>query len=241
MKLAVVSDIHGNLEAFKQVLSDIEQAGVETIISLGDNIGYGPDSEQVMAIIRDLRIPSTMGNHELALLDPSYLNWFNPMARESLNKINRTLSDTTRQDIFTLPKTLTEQDCRFVHGFPPDLITTYLFEVSNPKIEQAFEQFKEQLCFVGHTHKLELIGFDGHQLKRSRLAQGTIELDPQQRYIVNAGSVGQPRDATNHAKYITWDEATNCLEVRFVSYDHVSVAVKIITAGLPSAHADKLY
>jgi len=241
MKLAVVSDIHGNLEAFKKVLTDIEQAGIETIISLGDNIGYGPDSEQVMALIRRLKIPSIMGNHELALLDPSYLRWFNPMARESLNKISRTLSDATRHDIFALPKTLTERNCRFVHGFPPDLVTTYLFEVSQPKIEKTFDQLKERLCFVGHTHKLELIGFDGDQLTRSRLAQGTIELDPQQRYIINAGSVGQPRDATNHAKYIIWDEATNCLEVRFVSYDHISVAIKIITAGLPSVHADKLY
>ncbi len=241
MKLAVVSDIHGNLEAFKQVLADIEQAGVETIISLGDNIGYGPESEKVMALIRSRKIPSIMGNHELALLDPSYLRWFNPLARESLNITSRTLSDATRHDIFALPKTLTEHNCRFVHGFPPDFITTYLFEVSKPEIEHALAQLKERLCFVGHTHKLELIGFDGDQLTRTRLKQGTIELDPQQRYIINSGSVGQPRDATNHAKYVIWDTATNRLEVRFVPYDHVSVAIKIITAGLPSVHADRLY
>jgi len=241
MKLAVVSDIHGNLEAFKQVLTDIEQAGIDNIISLGDNIGYGPDSQQVMTLIRSLKIPSIMGNHELALLEPSYLSFFNPLARESLNNISRTLSDASRHDIFTLPKTLTEHDCRFVHGFPPDLITTYLFEVSQPEIQQAFDQIKERLCFVGHTHKLELIGYNGNQVTRTRLTQGIVALDPQHRYIINAGSVGQPRDDTNHAKYVIWDEATDRLEVRFVSYDHVSVAVKIITAGLPTAHADRLY
>ncbi len=114
-------------------------------------------------------------------------------------------------------------------------------KVSEPKIEQALDTLKERLCFVGHTHKLELIGFDGDQLMRSRLTQGTIALDPQQRYIINSGSVGQPRDATNHAKYIIYDAATDCLDVRFVPYDHVSVAIKIIAAGLPSAHADRLY
>ena len=78
MKIAIVSDVHGNLEAFTQVLADIQHNDIDTIISLGDNIGYGPDSEQVMALIRSLEIPALMGNHELALIDPAFfLSWFN--------------------------------------------------------------------------------------------------------------------------------------------------------------------
>ena len=241
MRLAVVSDIHGNLEALKQVLADIEQNNVDTIISLGDNIGYGPDSEQVMALLRSKAIPSIMGNHELAVIDPSYLSWFNPLARESMDKISPTLSSASLKSIPGLPQYLSEHNCRFVHGFPPDLVTTYLFEMSHQKIQQAFDAFDERLCFIGHTHRLELIGFDGEQLKRALLSQDTVTLDPQQRYIVNAGSVGQPRDATNHAKYIIWDAETDRLEVRYIEYDHVSVAIKIVTAGLPKAHAERLY
>ena len=241
MRIAVLSDIHGNLEAFEQVLADIEPLEIDEIVSLGDNIGYGPDSEPVMALMRRKEIPSTLGNHELALLDPSYLSWFNPLARESLDKIGRTLSDTSRQGLSDLPKSRVVHDCRFVHGFPPDLVTTYLFEVSPVKIQKTFNAMSERLCFVGHTHRLELIEFDGDQVSRSMLMQGPIQLDSQKRYIINAGSVGQPRDTTNHAKYVIWDQSTDCLDVRFVAYDYVSVAIKIVTAGLPKAHAERLY
>ena len=241
MKIAVVSDIHGNLEAFQQVLADIEQAGIDRVISLGDNIGYGPDSEKVMALIRRRKIPSIMGNHEMALVDPSYLKWFNVLARESLQKTSRKLSDTSQQEIAEFPASLIENGCRFVHGFPPDQVTTYLFEVSDQKLEQTLGTLNERICFVGHTHKLEMIGFDGDRLSRSQLVQGTTQLDPRHRYIINAGSVGQPRDATNHAKYVIWDAARDSLEVRFIPYDYVSVAIKIITAGLPQVHADRLY
>jgi predicted phosphodiesterase len=241
MRLAVVSDIHGNLEAFKQVLADIELNRIDTIISLGDNIGYGPNSEQVMSLIRSEAIASIMGNHELALLDSSHLSWFNPLARESLEKTSRKLSDASLKGISGLPRYLVEHACRFVHGFPPESVTTYLFEVAPLKIQQTFDLIDERICFIGHTHKLELIGYDGDQLSRSLLTQGSLTLDPRQRYIVNAGSVGQPRDLTNHAKYIIWDKETDCLEVRFIEYDHVSVAIKIITAGLPKAHAERLY
>ena len=241
MRIAVISDIHGNLEAFKEVLADIELNSVDSIISLGDNVGYGPDSEQVMSRLRREAIPSIMGNHEMALLDPSYLNWFNPLARESLDKISRTLSDASLKEISGLPQYLVEHNCRFVHGFPPESVTTYLFELSNLIIEQTFDDIDERICFIGHTHKLELLGFDGNDLSRSPLTQGTTTLDPTHRYIINAGSVGQPRDSTNHAKYIIWDQETDCLEVRFIEYDHVSVAIKIVTAGLPKAHAERLY
>lgn len=241
MRIAVVSDIHGNLEAFKQVLADIDQQKVDKIVSLGDNIGYGPDPEPVMALIRRLEIPSILGNHELAFLDPSYLEWFNPSARESLVKTVRTLAEASKMHIADLPNTMTAQGCRFVHGFPPDEVTTYLFEVSDFKLQETLEMTDERLAFIGHTHKLELIGYDGEQLTRSRLTEGTVQLDSQMPYIINAGSVGQPRDLTNHAKYVIWDQASDCLDVRFVDYDHVSVAIKIITAGLPKVHAERLY
>ena len=241
MKLAIISDIHGNLEALQEVLADVEQFEIDFIISLGDNIGYGPDSEQVVALLQRRGIPSIMGNHELALLDPSYLSWFNPLARTSLVHARRSLSDTSLLFISELPATLIERGCRFVHGFPPDSITTYLFEASQLRLQNAFALIPERLCFVGHTHKLELIGFDGSTITRARLRQGPMRLDRAKRYIINAGSVGQPRDGNNQAKYVVWDEETDCLEVRYVAYDYVSVAIKIVTAGLPKAHAERLY
>lgn len=241
MKLAVVSDIHGNLEALEAVLSDSAQAGAGSTVSLGDNIGYGPDAERVVTCLRRRAIPSVMGNHELAIADPKFLEWFNSAARESLQKTVPTLSAASLEFITGLPAARVDGPCRFVHGFPPDQITPYLFHRSKEQLFKAFEQMNERICFVGHTHHLELVTFDGHSVQRERLSEGTLRLQKDRQYIINAGSVGQPRDGNNTAKYLLWDADQNTLTVRFVPYDHIAVAVKIVTCGLPAVHARRLY
>ncbi|MBI9083055.1 MAG: metallophosphoesterase [Desulfobacterales bacterium] len=241
MRIAVISDIHGNLDAFKCVLADMTPATVDTVYSLGDNVGYGPQPEEVLALIRHHGIPSVMGNHELALSDPVILRWFNPTARTSLERTRDMLSEVSLATIFDLPTALTAQQCRFVHGFPPDSPTTYLFQVGDSALEQAFSNITERLCFVGHTHELLMISFDGKHLRRHDLAQGVITLDPACRYLINIGSVGQPRDGNNNAKYVIWDTITDCLDIRFVPYDIASVVKKIEVAGLPEAHAKRLW
>ncbi|UCG80249.1 MAG: metallophosphoesterase, partial [Desulfobacterales bacterium] len=102
MRLAIISDIHGNLEAFKEVLADIDQSKVDEIASLGDNIGYGPEPEEVVQLIRKHNIPSVMGNHELAVSDTRYLDWMNPSARQSLVMTRHLLSPDTLDYIDTL-------------------------------------------------------------------------------------------------------------------------------------------
>lgn len=241
MKLAVLSDIHGNLEAFKQVLKDIDQSPVDAVICLGDNIGYGPDPEPVVQLIRERNIASVMGNHELAVADRDYLNWFNPLARKSLEKTIDMLSPPSINFLAGLPTSQVLYDCRFVHGFPPDSATTYLFQVSDRRLGPVFEQMKEKICFAGHTHELELIEYDGQNVTRSALAKGMTCLDKHRKYILNIGSVGQPRDGDNRAKYVIWNALAYCVEVRFIRYDAASVADKIIAAGLPKAHASRLY
>ena len=86
MRIAIVSDIHGNLDAIKSVLSDIDQSRVDAIFSLGDNIGYGPEPQQVVELLQKRNIPSVIGNHELALADERILEFFNPLARQSIQK-----------------------------------------------------------------------------------------------------------------------------------------------------------
>ena len=86
MKTAVISDIHGNYDAFRKVIEDIDEVGVDRVLSLGDNIGYGPEPDRVVQDIISRGIPSVLGNHELAINDEEYLNWFNPVARKSLIK-----------------------------------------------------------------------------------------------------------------------------------------------------------
>jgi predicted phosphodiesterase len=241
MRVAIISDIHGNMDAFKQVLIDINNNHIHEVICLGDNIGYGPEPEKVIQVFLKKGIPTVMGNHEMACIDPSMLKRFNPAACESLKKTIQMLSKESLKFIAGLKKALIFNGCRFVHGFPPDSATIYLFQVSSQHIFRTMSQMNERICFIGHTHELGIIEFDGEKCLPGALGKGIIGLKSQNRYLINVGSVGQPRDGDNRAKYVIWDTEKDLLEVRFVPYDIEKVVQKILAAGLPEAHANRLW
>lgn len=241
MRIAIVSDIHGNLDAFEQVLADIDRSDIDEIISLGDNIGYGPEPDEVVEQIRIRRIDSVIGNHELAIKHPKYMSWFNPVARESLEKTTKMLSDLTLGYIAAQKPYCVKQRCRFVHGFPPDSALTYLFQIPDYRIQKEMEKLNEQICFVGHTHMLEVISYDGYTWDRNSLGKGVMALDKKIKYIFNIGSVGQPRDGDNRAKYAIWDSSQSTLDIRYIAYDIGSVVEKIKKVGLLEAHARRLW
>jgi predicted phosphodiesterase len=241
MRFAIISDIHGNLEAFEQVLSDIDSTGITEVFNLGDNIGYGPDPDGVIQAVRRRNIPSVLGNHELAVNNPKYLRWFNPVARESLLKTIRLLSDQSIYYVSKQQAFLMAHGCRFVHGFPPKSALLYLFQISDSRKKKALEHMKENICFVGHTHLLELISYDGHHLQYESLKEGVFQLSHKDKYIINIGSVGQPRDGDNRAKYAIWDASRCTIEIKYISYDIGVVVEKIRAAGLPDEHGARLW
>jgi len=241
MKVAIVSDIHGNYDAFQEVLADIAKSEVDRIISLGDNIGYGPEPDRVVQKIMAQEIPSVLGNHELAIKDEEYLNWFNPVARQSLIKTRGMLSKSSVKFVTKLEPFLTLDNGRCVHGFPPDSPLIYMFQASERRKKDIFDEIPERISFIGHTHTLELIGYDGKSLESSDLVRGVTNLQADKKYIVNIGSVGQPRDTTNDAKYVIWDSSADTIDVRFISYDIAAVVQKIKNAGLPESHANRLW
>ena len=113
MRVAIISDIHGNFDAFQQVLEDIDTSRVDSIISLGDNIGYGPEPDRVIQELLSRGIPSIIGNHELAVNDPESLNWFNPVARRSLIKTRDVLSERSIGFIAELEPYRVQHQCRY--------------------------------------------------------------------------------------------------------------------------------
>lgn len=238
--IAIISDIHGNMEALQAVLEDIDDFGVEEIHCLGDNIGYGPEPEAVVDALCRRGIVSVLGNHELAATDPAYLKWFNPVARQSLEQSLPRLGAGQIGYIESLQPYRVVSGARLVHGFPPDSPVTYLFQMVGRKLHRAMASLEETICFVGHTHELELIDFNGQGVTRERLDEGRKTLAAGHRYIVNAGSVGQPRDGNKQAKYVLWTPDQCALEIRFVSYDARATADKILRAGLPASHAHRL-
>ena len=182
-----------------------------------------------------------MGNHELSILDPKYLAWFNPLARVSIQKTIPLLSENSLAFIANLKAFASQNQARFVHGFPPDSVITYLFQIEEPAFCDVFKSLAETLCFVGHTHKLEFVSYKEGAVIRAPLIKGVMQLRKEKKYIINVGSVGQPRDGNNNAKYAIWDDRENLIQIKFIPYHIAKVTNKIIEAGLPDAHAERLW
>jgi len=241
MRLAIISDIHGNLEAFAEVLTDIDRSNIDQVLCLGDNVGYGPDPEAVIQLIQKRDIPCIMGNHELGILDPMHLDWFNPVARKSLLITGNLISRSTLNYMRTLSSSMVREGCLCVHGAPPDSATTYLFELTQSMLHQLYFEMQQHICFVGHTHNLEIVQIGEQDVTSAALFEGITSLRSDKKYIINVGSVGQPRDGNNKAKYVIWDAACQEIDVRYVPYDIAVTAEKIVQRGLPVANARRLW
>ena len=237
MRIAVISDIHGNLEAFTTALKDIELQAVEKIISLGDNIGYGADSEAVIQQMIENRIPSILGNHELACVNKKVYKWYSGDVKRSLDYTLSNLSPSSINYLNGLTVNLSCCQAFFVHGFWPDSVRHYLHQIPDLELLHAFKQMKESICFIGHTHRLSLVFPEDGNIKVRPLNPGMINLEKDKKYMINAGSVGQPRDNDPRARYVIWDTEKYCLGIRYVVYDNKTAARKIVAAGLPLKYA----
>jgi diadenosine tetraphosphatase ApaH/serine/threonine PP2A family protein phosphatase len=210
------------------------------VICLGDMIGYGPDPEDVVQGVRNLQCSAVLGNHEASLIAEKARNWMNFQARENSIKTEQMLSEESLAYCRGLPRFLHSGDAWFVHGYPPDSVFTYLYNKPDRRIEELFAASEASLFFVGHTHDLQLASQEHGKVVRSPLAEGRIRLDKDRKYIINAGSVGQPRDGDNRAKYLIWDTETWDLEVLFTPYDYEQTIRKIHERSFPDIYAERL-
>ncbi|WP_461208898.1 metallophosphoesterase family protein [Desulfocurvus sp. DL9XJH121] len=241
MRFAVLSDVHANLEALTAVLQDLDRQDVERIFFLGDAVGYGPDPEPCVALLRERGAACVLGNHEHALIRPAARAWFNPSARQAVDVAVGQASEDSLAWMRTLPSSLAFGRYRFVHGFPRDNAFLYLYATDEERLKRGFTDMGEDLCFVGHSHMLERVVCDAVGVRRLPLMLGVTALDPSLRHIVNVGSVGQPRDDVDYrAKYAVFDEAAWTLEMRAVDYDWRAVARRIRELGIPSTYANRL-
>lgn len=240
MRLAILADIHGNLEAFEAVQRDLERRRADRVICLGDNIGYGPDPEEVVRRLRHLGHHGVLGNHELALFDPRARRWLNFLAEENNLRIAALLSPESHAYCRTLPKSLSVAEAYLVHGFPPGSVFRYCNRQGDGRVAAMFAAMPANLFFVGHTHQLQLVWREGGEIRRRPLGEERLTLVPGEKYLVSAGSVGQPRDLDRRAKYLLWDREQGSLEVRAVAYDVHRTQAKIRALGFPEIYAARL-
>jgi len=235
-----MSDIHANLDAFSQSLNDARCQKIDVIVNLGDAIGYGPQPEEVLSLLENQDIPNILGNHELAVLDKNLRSYFSPQALRSLEQTLKYLTYGSLYYIETLPRYLELEGALMVHGCPPDSSTDYLNQMSFSEIKETFMSNGFDIAFVGHTHRMMLIGYDGKDLQFDPMQQKTIQLRSKYRYIVNVGAVGQPRDGDPRAKYVIWDSDRRTLQIRRVDYDLDQVIALIGERGFLQSDAKRL-
>lgn len=251
MATAIISDIHSNIEALTAVLKDIEGRGVKETICLGDLIGYGPNPEEVVERAMAWKIV-LMGNHDEAVI--KFACGFNPVARAAVTWTREQLepgffSGSAKKDRWKFLNNLAmshkEDGILYVHGSPRDPTMEYIFKSDTldltgevpDKIREIFGMF-DHLCFVGHTHEPGIITEESVFLT-PREFQNTYKFEDTRKYIVNVGSVGQPRDGDTRSSYAILDG--NTIEYRRVEYDISAVKEKILrNAQLDKRSAERL-
>lgn len=237
MRIAVISDIHSNLLALEAVIHEIEQLWVDKIICLGDIVGYGPAPNECVNLIRQKAEICLMGNHDWAVLGRENLAYFNTFAREAVLWSQKHISSATEVYLRQLEFEHKEENCTFVHSAPFEPHAwTYVLNKNDAQFQ--FDFLQTQICFVGHTHVAGIFS------KRSEIVNFNIEesinLEDDAKYIINVGSVGQPRDFDPRASFGIIDTEDKFFEFRRVIYDIESTQFTMEKVGLPQYLIDRL-
>ena len=234
MRYGIIADVHGNLEALEVVLQALE--GVDRYLYLGDVVGYGPNPNECCAAVRGLNNCITIcGNHDMAAVGKYDVSWFNPYARAAILWTSGQLSSENRRFLEDLPERYDESSFIMVHGSLVDPVSEYI--TSPWEARQSFALLKHPICFIGHTHVAEYYVQEPdvltpHQVLLTR--GGSIKIRQNQKYIINCGGVGQPRDGNPKASFGIYDAETNEIEIKRVEYPIQKTQDKMIKAGLPA-------
>jgi predicted phosphodiesterase len=239
MPYLILSDIHANLEAHQAVLADA-YGKYDRIVCLGDLVGYGADPNAIVDWARESVAVIIRGNHDRvnAGTDPDALESFNPAAHSSTIWTRKALLPESRGYLHRLPRgPLPYEGVDLVHGSPVDE-DEYVVTASDAA--PLLVHLEAPLTFFGHTHRQ-----GGFRLARRSVAflstARRVEIEPKYFYLVNPGSVGQPRDGDPRAAYALYSPEERAVEFRRVAYDVERAAAKIRAAGLPDFLAARLH
>jgi diadenosine tetraphosphatase ApaH/serine/threonine PP2A family protein phosphatase len=237
MRYAILADIHGNLEAFRSVLQDIDDRGdVDEFWCLGDIVGYGPEPSACLALLREYPHVCVAGNHDWAAVGRIDTADFNPDAAAACKWTAGQLSAEDKEYLQNLPLTATRGEFTLAHGSPRDPLYEYIFSALSAA--GNFQSFGTEHCLVGHTHVPAVFSDSEGGCRKASLPL-VLQLGGG-RLIVNPGGVGQPRDGDPRASYAIYDEAERVIYSYRISYDIASVQKKMIEVGLPEFLSTRL-
>ncbi|NND70795.1 MAG: metallophosphoesterase family protein [Rhodothermales bacterium] len=229
MRLAVISDIHSNLEALNTAFREIDSRGVDAIYCLGDIVGYGAEASPCIDIVRERCTGVVAGNHDQAVAIDRGVSFLPKDAQKAVFQNREQLSEDQLHYLAGLPLLIEENDCCFVHASPQHPASWLRIESMVVAMDQ-FKYFESPVCFIGHTHIPAVMS---DQLGVLRVRKG-------HRFLINVGSVGQPRDQNPRLSLAFYETEAMNLDMVRLPYDTEKTIQSITNAGLPRRLGQRL-
>jgi len=230
LRIAVLSDIHGNLEAFSVAIDYIRKHNIERVVCLGDIVGYGANPQECLDLVRSLTNSIVLGNHDEAVFAREKRSAFTPLARLSAEWTESQLNSASVTFLQSLPLKISSNEVVYLHSSPKNPGQwEYIFSSFEARLFHSF--FSERLCFIGHTHLPGVYSMNPSVKK----------YDGEHRFIINVGSIGQPRDGDNRLSFGVLDTVEGSYENIRLVYNIEAAAKKIRETTLPRLLAARLF
>lgn len=238
MRYGIFSDIHSNLEALDAVIEDYKKEEIDRYLCVGDVVGYAANPKECIGKVKRLTMVTVAGNHDWASVNLFSTDYFNPNALEAVSWTTRNLDEQCRYFLEHLILVYKNEDLTMVHG-TLDKPGDFNYMTDGYIASRTFELLETNICFVGHTHVFGVFvkSKDGRIQYQE---ESSIDIKEDNKYIINVGSVGQPRDANPKAAYCIYDTEKKNVQIQRISYDIQATRQKIINEGLPRFLGERL-
>jgi len=238
MRYAFFSDVHANIEALKAVILDFRAEKIDRIFFLGDAVGYGPDPNECVELIDEISEIKLMGNHDYAALGLMNTEYFNQYATESIDWTKGSLNQKTTDIMSKFDMTAQVNNFMLAHSSPKEPEKWhYILDMDD--VKDNFNSFDGQICLIGHTHRPFIVSQnkEGDCIISHKQEERVFD---NRRYLINIGSVGQPRDGDSRSCYLIYDDETQLIKAKRVSYDLGNTQKRMAEHGLPDYLIERL-
>lgn len=237
MLLCLFADIHANRQAYEAVIESFSRYNIDNFYCIGDIVGYGANPNECINLTRRINPYIVCGNHDWAAVDLTGLTYFNIYAKEAIRWTKENLDEVGKGYLKSLELVRQDEYLVMVHG-TLDNPSEFDYIMDSISTKKTFEAMQTNLCFIGHSHRPEVFTLDANRI--DYLYQDKIYLDERLKYIINVGSIGQPRDGDPRSSFVLFDTEEKYIEFKRVAYDIETAKNNIIKAGLPRVLADRL-
>jgi diadenosine tetraphosphatase ApaH/serine/threonine PP2A family protein phosphatase len=242
MRIGILGDIHGNMEALRAVVEAMRSEGVQEWVQVGDIVGYGPEPSACIDLVRELDCTVCLGNHDAAVLGMLDTAYFNNFARAAIEWTRKQMRPSDLDYLRSLRLVVQKHDYTVVHG-TLHMPEQFGYVISPVEARDSLNLQRTFMCFVGHSHVPAIYCLPSSQDRDPQFLYGPeadVDIGGFSRVLMNVGSVGQPRDEDPRATYAIYDSDSKRAAIRRVNYDIAGVQRKIRRAGLPEMLANRL-